>query len=139
MVEIAKITGYNSFDIRAVFLRNQDLRKRIATNRKIHRKRMKPPCKPQFVQEIEKTTGLKCIFFRDSGHDEEWVVLSPKKVPLFTVFGRGDLIGGTTAIKRDSLQGITYQERGRRQEERRKVGLPSLIAKSTPSPDQEIH
>lgn len=139
VVDIAKITGYNSFDIKAIFLQNQDLKKRVSPGRKIKRKRMEPPNKPQFVAEVEKTTGLKCIFLRNSEHDSEWVVLSPKKVPLFTIFGRGDLIGGTTAIKKDSLQGITYHERSLRMERRRMARMPSMLAKSTPSPGQEIH
>lgn len=111
---VTKATGYNFWAVMDCM--NRDKKRCKKANDK-----PKKPAKPKYIQEIEAATGLKCHFVNDTGHDTEWIILSPKKVPLFRVFGSNDLIDGISPCSLQTLQGISIQDRNARRRGRKLV------------------
>lgn len=68
------------------------------------------PKKPQFVKEIEQHTGLKCKYRGRHKEFSEWVLMSPNRVPLFTLYGRSNILVGCMPPKPSHIQGLPSKE-----------------------------
>lgn len=70
--------------------------------------------KPQFVLDVEMTTGLNCELAKDVGWRTDWWVLSPTGLPMFKIGGDVDMIGSISQPDMYLIQGVDAAERSRR-------------------------
>jgi hypothetical protein len=70
--------------------------------------------KPQFILEIEATTGLRCEFDATNEWQSRWWLLSPTGVKLCHVSGADDMVGGIGVPDMYVLQGLDSRARMRR-------------------------
>ena len=108
--DIAKKLGVTGQDVQGVLCSNKETV--CLGNRKPRKPDPVVHPKPVWVKEVEKHTGCQAIYSKGLGKgSEEWILLSPNKVALLIIWGRGDLIQGTKPCKRFSIQGINQAER----------------------------
>lgn len=118
--EIAERTGYSSGSIYRYVMSHADKSLRPRKRKKrIYPNSME---KPQYVEEVEKHTGLTAHPYRHVARSKpEWRLMSPTGVLLFVLIGEEDLLHAIrTPVSMASIQGITGLVRKERQAEKRR-------------------
>lgn len=113
--QLAELTGYSVQVVKAAS-------KLLATK---PTREQSPPRKPDrvvpvFIKEIQKNTGLECLFEKSVRTVEQWILITPTGVPIMRLVGKGDLLQFARAIKEPTkvMQGITSLEIQERREAR---------------------
>ena len=113
--DLARITGFAVPDIRDYLLRLKYIKNpfEIPKSRKRRRNRKKTmhwnDAKPQFVREVEETTGLTAVFINQTDKSTNWGLMSPKGVMILTFFGTTDIVSLAKCTGRYTLQGISRE------------------------------
>ncbi len=115
--DIAAMTGYPTSSI-ACFIRNY-MSEDYQPKSKVPKRKALLMEKPEFVRDVEKTTGLHAFPYKHNTSRPEWRLMSPKGILLMVLIGEDDLLHAARLTKSlSALQGIPYAEREKRKTKR---------------------